>query len=92
MLNIHNHDYNTNFNTLQEARRDLVGEIEAIIQYDNHINSITNPIARETWISIRDEEMVHVGELIALINYLNPNEKELMEKGINEFNQRLKNI
>ena len=78
MINIFSEEGN-NFQTLQDARRNLVGELDALIQYDNQIHSTQNPKARETWINIRDEEMVHVGELISLIRYLNPKEKELME-------------
>ena len=89
MVNIYNQDLN-NFQTLQDARKDLIGEIEAVIQYDNHIHSTQNSLAKQTWINIKNEELVHVGELIALLAYLNPEQQEYVEKGVNEFAERIK--
>lgn len=76
------------FNLLQEARRDLIGEIDAIIQYDDHLFSSPNSLSSQTWENIRNEELVHVGELLALLNYLDPSQKELIVEGIKEFNER----
>ena len=81
---------NTNkFETLQQARKDLIDEIEAVIQYDYHAYSTQDNLARQTWLSIKNEELVHVGELLALINYLDPTQKQFVEKGIQEFNEIL---
>lgn len=78
------------FEIVQNARRDLIGEIDAIIQYDDHLHRTTNEAAKATWENIRNEEIVHVGELLALLNYLAPYQKALVEQGIGEFNERLK--
>jgi len=75
------------FATLQKARKDLIGEIQAIIDYDDHIEGSDNNMAKQTWIHIRDEELVHVGELLALLDYLAPYQKSLVEKGVQEFNK-----
>lgn len=85
--NINKNDL-TDFETLQNARRDLIGEIEAIIQYDDHLHRTETEIAGQTWKNIRDEELVHVGELLALLYYLAPYQKELVERGIKEFSER----
>ena len=77
------------FETLQNARRDLVGEIDAIIQYDEHLHETNIEIAKQTWKNIRDEELTHVGELLGLLYYLAPYQKEFVEKGLDEFNERL---
>ena len=77
------------FELLQKARQDLVGEIQAIIEYDNHIHSSTDRIANETWTDIMQEELVHVGELLVLSDYLDPSQKEFVQKGIEEFNERI---
>lgn len=77
------------FETLQNARRDLVGELDAIIQYDDHLHKTNIEIAKSTWVNIRNEELTHVGELLGLIVYLAPYQKELIEKGLNEFYERL---
>lgn len=77
------------FDTLQKARHDLVGELDAIIQYDDHIHSSTHPEAVATWESIRNEELTHVGELLSLILYLCPEQKNFIDSGMKEFNERL---
>lgn len=79
------------FETLQNARKDLVGELDAIIQYDEHLHKTDNVLAKETWTNIRDEELVHVGELLGLLCCLAPYQKEFIQKGLNEFAERAKN-
>ncbi len=73
------------FDTLQKARQDLIGEIQAVIEYDAHIHSTNNSVARQVWQHIKNEELVHVGELLGLINYLDPEQKQYVEKGLLEF-------
>ena len=74
-----------NFDTLQKARQDLIGEIQAVIEYDAHIHSTNDKLARQTWQHIKNEELAHIGELLGLINYLDPNQKQYVEKGLTEF-------
>ncbi len=96
MFNYNNsYSYNSNnvllnFDTLQKARQDLIGEIQAVIEYDGHIHSTNDKLARETWEHILKDELMHIGELLALLNYLDPTQKEYVQKGITEFNERLK--
>lgn len=78
------------FATLQKARNDLIGEISAVVQYDEHIHNSQDKSARMTWTDIKNEELVHVGELLALINHLDPSQKQFVQKGIEEFNERMK--
>ena len=93
-----NNNYNTEitnsimtFDTLQKARQDLIGEITAVIEYDAHIHSTNDKNARQVWEHIKNEELVHIGELLALINYLDPEQKQFVQKGINEFYETQKN-
>lgn len=79
-----------NFETLQNARRDLIGELEAIIQYDDHIHSTNIEASKETWEFIRDGELIHVGELLGMFFYLSPYQKQLVEQGLQRFNKRIK--
>ena len=79
-----------NFDTLQKARHDLIGEIQAVIEYDAHIHSTNDRLARQTWLSIKNEELVHIGELLALLNYLDPEQKQFVQKGFSEFYERQK--
>jgi hypothetical protein len=74
-----------NFDTLQKARQDLIGEIQAVIEYDAHIHSTSDRVARQTWQHIKNEELVHVGELLGLISYLVPDQKQFVQKGLTEF-------
>lgn len=78
------------FDTLQKARRDLIGEIQAIIEYDEHLHSTNDRLARETWRNIKNEELAHVGELLGLIDYLDPDQKQFVQKGLAEFMERTK--
>ena len=80
---------NNEFITLQNARKDLIGELDALIQYDDHYHSATNALAKATWEDIRKEEMVHVGELLGLINYLAPYQEQLVASGLKEFQARV---
>ena len=73
------------FDTLQKARQDLIGEIQAVIEYDAHLRSTNDRLARQTWQSIKNEELVHIGELLALLNYLDPEQNQYVQKGIKEF-------
>jgi hypothetical protein len=78
-----------NFETVQKARQDLIGEIGAIIEYDDHIHTTNNEVAKQTWTNIKGEELTHVGELLALLDYLDPEQKNFVTDGIAEFNARL---
>ena len=77
------------FETLQNARKDLIGELEAIIQYDDHLHKTNVDAANSTWINVRNEELVHVGELLGLLTYLAPYQKQYIEQGLKEFDERI---
>lgn len=89
-LNMKSDDVN-NFETIQKARQDLVGEIQAIIEYDNHLHSTPNNVAKNVWNNIKIEELNHVGELLALLSYLDHSQTKYVQDGINEYNQMLNN-
>ena len=78
---------NLDFDVLQKARKDLVGEIEAIIEYDNHIHETSNKLAKETWQHIKEEELHHVGELLGLLKYLDVSQVEPVLRGLQEFDE-----
>lgn len=87
-----NSNMTMDFDTLQKARQDLVGEIQTIIEYDNHIHTTNNSYAKTTWEGIKNEKLTHVGKLLGLINYLDPNQKQYVEKGFREFEEILKKM
>ena len=48
---------------LEMLREDLVGELQAINQYQEHIDTIDDEEARKVLEHIRDDEKEHVAEL-----------------------------
>jgi len=48
------------------------------------------PAAQNVIKHIVDEEKTHVGELMGLIFYLDPESKRLFDKGLEEFNKEFK--
>lgn len=79
----------TDFDALQKARKDLIGEIEAIMQYDSHIHTSTNSHAIKTWEHIKKEELHHVGELLGLLKYLDASQVPEVLLGFQEFDEIL---
>ena len=76
-----------NFTTLQNARLDVVGELEAIVQYENHLAQTNEESAKRAISDIVKEEKLHVGQLMGLIFKLDPESKEQFYKGLEEFNE-----
>ena len=76
-----------NFVTLQNARADAIGELEAIIQYENHLEQTNDAIAKDTIRDIAKEEKLHVGQLFGLIFKLDPESRTQFEKGLKEFDE-----
>lgn len=48
----------------QNTRLDIIGELDAIIQYETHINSSVDPVYRSALQDIVNEEKVHVGQFL----------------------------
>jgi rubrerythrin len=57
---------------LDMLREDLVGELQAINQYEDHILNLENKEAVTTLEHIIEEEKEHVAELLRLIQNLDP--------------------
>ena len=68
-------------NDLEMLREDLIGELQAINQYQEHIDSFGDEEARSVLEHIRDDEKEHVAELIKLIQRLDPTQAEKFRKG-----------
>lgn len=81
-----NNNRSDNFITAQNTREDIIGELDAIIQYENHIAQTNDEKASETLRDIVKEEKLHVGQLFGLLFSLDPESKTQFEKGLNEFN------
>ncbi len=74
-----------NYKLAENTRADIIGELEAIIQYERHIAESNNPIVNNTLTDIANEEKLHVGQLFGLLFYLDPTSQTQFEKGLNEF-------
>lgn len=61
---------------LEMLREDLIGELQAINQYQEHIESMENEEAVTTLEHIIEEEKEHVAELLRLIQQLDPVQAE----------------
>ena len=57
---------------LAMLREDLIGELQAINQYQEHILSLENEEAATTLEHIIEEEKEHIAELLRLIQNLDP--------------------
>ncbi|MHB9094832.1 MAG: demethoxyubiquinone hydroxylase family protein [Eubacteriales bacterium] len=74
---------------IQALRVDIAGELEAIMVYDAHAMATDDQRARAILYSIRDEERQHVGELIHLMEILDPQEAQFLAQGKQEVDQLL---
>ncbi|MDR3283411.1 MAG: demethoxyubiquinone hydroxylase family protein [Candidatus Methanoplasma sp.] len=76
----------------QALRLDIAGELEAITLYESHILATDNPVAKAVLSDIRDEEKMHMGELITLMRYLDPNEEKHFNSGAEEVEELLEKL
>jgi len=67
---------------LEMLREDLIGELQAINQYEEHRLSLDNEEAVTTLEHIIEEEKEHVAELLALIQGLDPVQSEKLKRHI----------
>ncbi len=74
--------------TAQNTRLDIIGELEAIVMYQNHLDATDDPDAKRTIQDIMEEEKLHVGQLFGLLFKLDPDSKTQFEKGYTEFMQQ----
>lgn len=79
----------TNAELMQALRLDIAGELEAIFLYDAHYLATDDPFAKAVLADIRDEEKVHVGELITLMRHLDPKEAEFFLEGEGEVHEMM---
>ncbi|HJX70132.1 MAG TPA: demethoxyubiquinone hydroxylase family protein [Dehalococcoidia bacterium] len=65
---------------LELLREDLIGELQAINQYQDHIDSLEDEAAIRVLEHIRDDEKEHVAELTKLIRQLDEVQAEKFKK------------
>lgn len=69
---------------IQAVRIELTAELEAQFLYESHAASTDDEIARKVFLDIADEEKEHMGELLALLQYLDPNDAHHFAEGVGE--------
>lgn len=69
---------------IRALRLDLTAEEDAVHLYTAHADATDNPLAERVLRSIADEEKVHVGEFLKLIEILDPGESQLLKDGAME--------
>jgi len=65
---------------LKNMRKDLVGELEAINQYQEHIDETDNEEIKKVLGHIRDDEKEHVAEIVKLLRKLDQVQEEKFQK------------
>ena len=74
---------------VQVIRLDIASELEAIYLYEAHAHATDNVIAKKVLLDIADEEKVHVGELLTLLNYLAPDTAKHLATGEMEVREMM---
>ena len=69
-----------NNSDLENLREDLVGELQAINQYQEHIDETDNEKIKKVLSHIRDDEKEHFAELVKLVQELDEIQKEKFQK------------
>lgn len=77
---------------IQAIRLNIAGELEAIYVYDAHVQATDDPVAKKVIGDIRDEEKAHVGELMALLKFLDPEEADHFASGEGEVKEMLEEL
>jgi len=65
---------------LKNLREDLIGELGAINQYQEHIDETDNEEIKEVLAHIRDDEKEHVAEVTKIIRKLDETQEEKFQK------------
>jgi rubrerythrin len=67
---------------LEMIREDLIGELQAINQYQQHIESLENEEAATILEHIIEEEKEHVAELLKVLSVLDPLQAEKLSRQV----------
>lgn len=69
---------------VQAIRVDLASELEAALLYEAHAAATDDEVARTVLLDIANEEKEHMGELLTLMQYLDPSEADHYAEGVGE--------
>ena len=66
--------------TLKSLREDLIGELAAINQYQEHIDEIDDEEVKKILGHVRDDEKEHVAEITKILRKLDKTQEEKFQK------------
>jgi rubrerythrin len=71
---------------VRAIRENVAAELEATHLYQAHADATDNEVAKKVLLDIADEERVHIGEFMRLIEILAPDEAKWLAQGAAEVN------
>jgi rubrerythrin len=83
----------TDDDLVRALRIDLAAELDASNLYESHAENTTHPIVKGVLLSISDEEKVHAGEILRLIDLLTDDqENKFHEEGKMEVERKFPDL
>lgn len=77
---------------IRALRQDLAAEQEATHLYTAHAEATDNPVAKKMLLDIADEERVHAGEFLRLLEMFSGNEGRFILQGANEADEKTEGL
>ncbi|MEN3202562.1 MAG: ferritin family protein [Atribacterota bacterium] len=77
---------------IRAIRLNLAAEEEAVHLYMAHAEATDHPLAKKVLIDIANEERVHAGEFLRLLEILTGDEAEFMREGAKEVDDMARSV
>ncbi|HIP92671.1 MAG TPA: Rubrerythrin [Thermotoga sp.] len=77
---------------IRAIRMDLAAEEEAVHVYMSHAEATDDPLVKKVLIDIANEERIHAGEFLRLLQLLTGDEDEYLKKGAEEVDEMAKEL
>lgn len=77
---------------IRAIRLNLAAEEEAVHLYMAHAEATDHPLAKKVLIDIANEERVHAGEFLRLLEILTGDEAEFLEEGAKEVDDMARSM
>ncbi len=77
---------------IRAIRQDLAAEHEAVHLYTAHAQATDNAVAKKVLLDIADEEKVHAGEFLRLIEMFTGSEGNFILQGAKEVDEKVQGI
>ena len=77
---------------IRAIRMDLAAEEEAVHVYMAHAEATDDPLVKKVLMDIANEEKVHAGEFLRLLQILTGDEDEYLRKGAEEVDEMVEEL